>query len=159
MGEGFPIHGQMPEMVAYGMTPGQEALLLLLQTLLTFWTEWILTLTILIYWISWLPEFQIFRFPDLTWLGLGLPLPARCACQELTVNILVSCIHVLCWMALVLAPLPTPKKLIDIPQGGVGCGSLARSNWSSNLAIGGTYGLGALARRLSFDVLYCNLVP
>jgi len=52
-GEGFPIHGQMPEMVAYGMTPGQEALLLLLQTLPTFRAEWILTLKILIYWISW----------------------------------------------------------------------------------------------------------
>ena len=79
LGGGFPIHGQMPEMVAYGiigMTPPQEALLLLLQTLPTFWAEWIVTLKFFIYWISWLPEFQIFRFPDLT--GLGLPLPARC---------------------------------------------------------------------------------
>ena len=36
LGEGFPIHGETPEMEPYGMTPPQEALLLLLHRVHTY---------------------------------------------------------------------------------------------------------------------------
>ena len=45
---------------------------LLIQTLPTFWAEWILILRIFIFFIFWIPNFWISRFPDisnLAWVG------------------------------------------------------------------------------------------
>ena len=94
----IPAHEQI------GLKKGQEDFFLLLQTLPTFWAEWIVTLKFFIYWISWLPEFQIFRFPDLTGLGLGVAACKMCMSRLLSSN--VSCI---------VCPMGTAKKRMFFP--------------------------------------------